>query len=403
MIPQLSTTDDGLRLAGASAEDLAISYDTPVFALMEERLDDNAAALAEAFDGWELYYAVKANPLTRVLRCVRNGGLGAEVMSGMELAAAAHAGFEGDGMIFNGPAKTDDELTAALDRSVRIHVDNLPEAERLVQLARDRGQTPRVAVRVHPDLPEEVEKEAYVTKASKLGVDPDLGIKVFDTLAGAADPDGLHIHVGTDQTTPMLHRAVAEFAAGYLDRLHDEGFDVRRVNLGGGLATRMDLEAPLEGFAEAMEEPLGDRDVDLELEPGRVLVGDAVACIARVVHVKSTWGKTWVMLDAGANALIPLRYTNFRVVTHRDPPVAPVDVGGPLCLPVDVVETNAEVQPEAGDAVAVLNAGAYTLTMEETFGQPRPAVCAIREGRHGLVRERGRPEDLWERDQEVIW
>lgn len=389
MIDRLRSEDDGLVLDGVPADELAEAYGTPVFCVLDDRLRDNADALLDAFDGWDLYYAVKANPLLHVLRTVREAGLGAEVMSAMELAFARRAGFEADELIFNGPAKSDDELRDALDAGVRIHLDNLPEAERVAELA-EPGT--RVAVRIHPDLPDEVERRAYISKKTKLGLDPDLGAKTYRVAddRGLA-PDGLHIHVGTDQADPTLHEAVAGFAAGYVDRLADDGVEIERVNLGGGLASRFDLDVDLTAFADAMEAPLDG--VDLELEPGRVLVGDAVACVTRVRRVKKTWGKTWVLVDAGANTLIPLRYTSYRTVSHRPEPDEPVDVGGPLCLPVDVVEDSAYVAPEVGDLVVVLNAGAYTLTMAETFGNPRPAVAAVRDGDHALVRRRETVDD----------
>lgn len=398
MIPELVTEESGLVLDGVPAADLAESYGTPVFALLESRLRANARALRDAFQGWGLSYAVKANPVGRVLRVLRDEGMGAEVMSAMEWDFAARAGYGPDEVLFNGPAKTDAELRRVLTDGARLHVDHLPEAERLQELAGELDAEPRVAVRIHPDLPEEVERRAYVTKASKLGVDPDLGQKVFQTLQGPAVADGLHIHVGTDQRDAILHGAVAEFAAGYVDRLSEAGVDVDRVNLGGGLAARMDLDEDLAAFRDAMVGPfeeagLADR-VAFEAEPGRVVIGDAVACIARVLAVKKTWGKTWVLLDAGANALIPLRYTRYRTVSHRPAPDAPVDVGGPLCLPVDVVETSAHIAPEPGDVVCVLNAGAYTLSMAETFGRPRPPVCTVRDGDHGLVR-RGETAEDW--------
>lgn len=399
MIEQVRAAADGLVLDGVPADELAEAYGTPVFAVLDERLEANVEALRSAFDGWGIYYAVKANPLQHVLRVIREAGLGAEVMSAMERAFVDRAGFAPERVIFNGPAKSDDEIRDALDAGIRIHLDNLPEAERVAELA-EPGTS--VAVRIHPDLPDEIEKRAYISKKTKLGLDPDLGAKTYRVAAERGlDPDGLHIHVGTDQSDPLLHEAVAGFAAGYLDRLADDGIAVGRVNLGGGLASRIDLDADLDAFAGAMTEPLGG--VDLELEPGRVLVGDAVACVTRVRRVKKTWGKTWVLVDAGANTLIPLRYTSYRTVSHRAEPDEPVDVGGPLCLPVDVVEGSAYVAPEVGDLVVVLNAGAYTLTMAETFGQPRPAVAAVRDGDHARVRRRETVEDHLSFEEETPW
>lgn len=406
-IPEVEVADDGLVLDGVPAADLADAYGTPVFCLLESRLSANADALVGAFAGWDLFYAVKANPHRRVLAVLRGHGLGAEVMSAMELAFAEAAGFAGGEVLFNGPAKSDAELARALKAGARLHVDHLPEAERLKALAGEQGIEPRVAVRVHPELPDDVARRAYVTKASKLGVDPDLGVKVFRTLQGPAVADGLHVHVGTDQRDPTLHGAVADFAAGYVGRLADEGIPVSRVNLGGGIAARMDLDVDLAAFRAAMEAPFDAAgllgEVRLELEPGRVAVADAVACIARVVAVKKTWGKTWVLLDAGASTLIPLRYTDYRTVSHRPAPPAPVDVGGPLCLPVDVVETAAPIAPEVGDLVAVLNAGAYTLTMAETFGTPRPPVCAVRGGDHARIRRAETVEGWMELEEDVPW
>ncbi|MHA2357485.1 MAG: hypothetical protein ACXABK_01780, partial [Candidatus Heimdallarchaeaceae archaeon] len=232
----------------------------------------------------------------------------------------------------------------------------------------------------------ETEKKLLIKKNSKLGIDFNRGVKLFQFAEESNNlaPNGVHVHVGTNLTSHKFYEELLIFLNQYIKEIESKlETTISEINLGGGLASRATIEAS--GFdLVKLGKQVSDNIDDIEnktiiFEPGRFLVEDSIIAISKVLRTKKSWGRKWAFTDIGANSLIPMRYSQYRVIpTKNKGKDQYCRIGGPLCLPVDVI-TNESVdfRIEEEDFLVVLNCGAYTISMSEQFGYPRPATYEL--------------------------
>jgi len=391
--PYLSYKKDELYIENHLAEDLIKNVETPFFLFLPERFKDNIKQLQKSLEknlpNFFISYAMKANYLGRILEYTAKSGIGCEAMSLFELKLAEKAGFEWKKVIFNGPAKTVKELTYAITNGIRfLNVDSLNELELVNKLAEKNQIKQPITVRIHPELSEETEKRLLIRKNSKLGIDFSRGVKLYKYARDSNNltPTGVHVHLGTNLTSLEFYKELLIFLNQYIKEIESKlEINISEVNLGGGLASRAIIEDS--GFdLIKLGEQISNYVDDIEnktiiFEPGRFLVEDSIIALTKVLRTKKSWGRKWAFTDIGANSLIPMRYSQYKVIPTKDKGKDQYcRIGGPLCLPVDVI-TNESVdfQIEEEDFLAVLNCGAYTISMSEQFGYPRPATYELNE------------------------
>jgi diaminopimelate decarboxylase len=419
--PRGSALDDRgrLQLGGCDALDLAAEHGTPAYVVAEDDLRGQARAYREAFErrapGAHVSFASKAFPCTAVLRVLEEEGLGCDVASGGELALALNAGFPGDRIHLHGNAKSEAELTAAVEHGVRqVVLDNAGDLERLARIAEERGVVQAVGIRVTPDVRGETHDGISTGQAdSKFGLGLDETRATIDRLAGLGSLrlDALHFHVGSQLLElDVFRRAVAAIAP-----LAD---GIPEVNLGGGLgvAYTADQVAQLPSVddyvrvkVDAVRELIGDR-VRVADEPGRSLVGRSGVTLYRVETVKRNVS-TWVGVDGGmADNLRPMlygaryevqvvdRFVGTPAATAPEPTAC--RVVGKHCESSDVLVRDALLDdPRPGDVLVTPVTGAYGYAMSNTYnGVPRPPVVFVQGGRSRVVVRRERVEELWARD-----
>lgn len=400
------------RLAGLTADELADRFGTPVFLYDLDVIDRQVRTLRDALPPRaELAYAVKANPALAIVAHLGRLGLGADVASGGELAAALRAGIGPDRIVMTGPGKRDEELAAAVAAGIRaITVESPGELARLESLARETGRRQAVMLRaaVAHDAPAERVRLVGDGGAGKFGMDAaDLR-----TAASVADRSphlellGLHAFGASnvlDARVLLDHVMATGRVARELAIV--TGAPVQIVDVGGGLGIPyQDEDEPLDlatfraGLAEIVDQWAADpllADARLLLEPGRFLVGPAGAYLARVVDRKSIDGMEVAILDGGVHHVLrpALVRTEHRVrplgpMTGR--PV-PMTIAGPLCSGLDILASGAVMAPPSvGDVVAVLDVGAYGFTesMPYFLSHPIPAEVIARNGQAECIRPR---------------
>jgi diaminopimelate decarboxylase len=388
--------------------DAAERFGTPLYLY-------SGAALAAAYDAYDrafgelphrVCYALKANANAALLRILARRGAGADIVSGGELRAALRAGFPPGRIVFSGVGKTEQEIALGLEAGVgEFNAESEDEILRLSALAATRDRPARVTLRVNPDI--DARTHPYIStglRENKFGVDI---AEAAELLARARRLPGIRVvgvqcHIGSQLTDlEPLAEAAAELAA-LSRRLLAQGFALETIDLGGGLG--VDYEGrggPDAGALAARVLPaLRGLPLTLLLEPGRSLVAGAGILIARVIRIKRSAGKRFVIVDAGMNDLLrPALYDAF----HRIEPVVetgrarqPVDVVGPVCESGDFLARGRELPDvEAGELLAVRDAGAYGFVMASNYNlRPRPAEAIVEDGRLRLVRRRERFEDL---------
>jgi diaminopimelate decarboxylase len=315
--------------------------------------------------------------------------LGVEVMSGFEYALARRIGFAPHQVIVNGPAKRPEFLElAARDGVSLINVESLSEIAFLDGLARRLLKPIRVGVRINL-LPSRHLRGPFAPPGSKFGFDVPTGEAAAAVKRVARSRSlslqAVHCHSYTRQYSPDAHRAHVALAVRFVRLVEAKlGIRIPTLDLGGGFGSRSLIEArgyTLKAFMSRMLEPVaglaGERQI--LMEPGRYLVNDAAVCLTRVLSSKSNGGRRWVLVDAGRNLLPPRKNAEYAVVPCEvRPGRRRYHVGDFLCMPSEPVPLSfLSGLVETGDLLGVLNAGAYTFSMAQRFGEPIPSAILV--------------------------
>lgn len=325
-------------------------------------------------------FAVKANSNLAVLRHFARLGAGADVVSEGELRRALAAGVPPGRIIFSGVGKTADEMRAALAAGIhQINVESVPELRRLSEIASAEAAIARIGIRVNPDVDARTHaKIATGRKENKFGIELDEAVAAYrlaDELPGI-EPVGLAVHIGSQLTELDPYRHAFERVAELVLELRGLGLAVSRIDLGGGIGVRYHAERQLEltSYAKLVRENFGSLGLKLAFEPGRVLCASAGLLVARVLYVKESSTRRFVIVDAAMNDLIrPALYDAWHdIVPARLPgsgaSLAPADVVGPVCETGDTFAVDRELPPfSEGDLLAFTAAGAYGAVMSTTY------------------------------------
>ena len=386
----LEYRNDLLHLDGHSLAELARAVPTPFYAYGLPTLRERARAFQEAFPGALIAFALKANRHPVVLHTLARMGLAADVVSLGEWDAAIAAGFPPERLVVNGNAKEQALLERAVAAGAHsINLDALEEIPRLVAAARSTGRTARVALRINPGLDVRTHPHLRVASAgSQFGLPPEQVLEAARRVQDAPELElvGIHLHPGSQLLEEQDWQAVAGAARSWVLRLREGGFPVHVVNWGGGLGityTEAPDPTPFD-LARVYAAAVADLDVAQVLEPGRWIVARAGVLVTRVVQAKEAWGRRFVAVDAGMNAL--LRPVLFGPV-HRVWPVVrsaseevPTTVVGPNCNSGDVLSPDALLPRDlkSGDLLAVLDVGAYGAVMANGYNaRPLPREVVV--------------------------
>ena len=411
-----------LRCEDVDLSAIADAVGTPVFVYSAGEIRAQYDTLHEALRPapHRIHYSVKANSNLAILALLRGLGAGVDIVSGGELYRAATAGFTGADIVFSGVGKTDAELLEALDAKVKlVNVESDGELRRLSALAARRGVRAPVALRINPEVSVETPHRYTRTggRGDKFGIPYDLALEVGQLalqLPGVA-LQGLDMHIGSQIQDITPYRSGVQRLLDLALELRAHGAaELRYLDVGGGLAVTYDAEAGanVQTFAAAMIGAAAESGLELIVEPGRYLVGNAGALITRVLDRKHSGGKSYVVVDAGMNDLLrPSHYHAFHRIEAVDPrgDSEVADVVGPVCESGDFLALDRKIDATVpGDLMAVRSAGAYGYSMASNYNsRPRAAevlvdgdrfaVISVRESYADLIRqERLVPE--WRQD-----
>lgn len=351
---------------------IAEEVGTPVYIYSAATLRRHAQVFRSPFPkGTVTAFSVKALSNIAVLSLLRQQGFGADVVSGGELQRALRAGIAPDQIVFSGVGKTTDELAAALSAGIlQFNVESVAELRMLSDVAVAQGKTAPVALRINPDVDAETHPGISTGKADdKFGIPWDRAFEAYAQVRAlpGLDPSGLDLHIGSQITSLTPFEKAAARAKELVLALRQEGYGIKRLDLGGGLGVPYkDGEIPPlpSAYAEKMVEVIGDLDVQLILEPGRVIAGNAGVLLSQVILTKHQTTKDFVVIDAGMNDLIrPALYgATHRLMaeTQKEGTAADYTLVGPICESTDRFEEGAQlIDPQAGDLLAFRTAGAY--------------------------------------------
>lgn len=420
MMPPLKTfgvhradTDGALMMEEVRLTDIAQRFGTPCFVYSTaaltsayQRLD---AALKAARKGrpYLICYAVKANSNLAVLALFAKLGAGFDIVSGGELMRVLKAGGDARKVVFSGLGKTAAEMKLALEANIKcFNVESESELERLDGVAAHLGMKAHISVRVNPDV--DAKTHPYIStglKNNKFGIAIDRAPDVYRRAAALSHIRvvGVDCHIGSQLTDDAPLREAMGRIVALADALANEGVTLQHICPGGGIGITYKDEAAIDlnKYAQALEASLGNRNVELLLEPGRVLVGNAGVLLSQVEYVKPTDSKNFLVVDAAMNDLIrPSLYQAHHEVVMAGKPRTDTaeriyDVVGPVCESADVLAHARALAAREGDVVAILSAGAYGFVMSSNYNsRPRAAEVMVDGSSAALVRERETFDDL---------
>jgi diaminopimelate decarboxylase len=380
-------------------EDVAGAVGTPFYAYDADLFRERIARFRAAFDDPpDVCYALKANDALALVAIAAAEGLGADIVSGGELAKALRVGIPPEHIVFSGVGKTRAEISAALEAGVRtLNVESLGELDAIAEEATALGVVAPVSVRLNPDV--EAGTHSYIatgSAASKFGVGLEDARAAYERAKAhaALEPVGMSFHVGSQLLDTGPVHAAAEKAAGLWRELTAAGVRLRDLDAGGGLGIAYDggEEADLDAYAGELSSLARDLGARLVLEPGRWLVGPVGTFVTRVLYVKDAPGRRIAVCDGGMNDLIrPALYGAIHPIdvlgAEREP--GTVDVVGPVCESGDFFALGAELPlPEPGDLLAVGQAGAYCRVMSSAYNaRPLCAEVLLEDGAYRVIRE----------------
>jgi diaminopimelate decarboxylase len=382
-------------------EDVAEAVGTPFYAYDADLFRERIARFRGAFGAEtpDVCYALKANDALALVAVSAGEGLGADIVSGGELAKALRAGVPAARIVFSGVGKTRAEIGAALQVGVRtLNVESLGELDAVAEEAASLGVVAPVSVRLNPDV--EADTHAYVatgSAASKFGLGLADARVAYERAAShpALEPVGISFHVGSQllDTGPVL--AAGERAAELWRELDPAGIRLRDLDVGGGLGIAYDggEDADVATYAAALSALADGLGARLVLEPGRWLVGPVGTFVTRVLYVKDAPGRRIAVCDGGMNDLIrPALYGArhpIRLLGPAERERGMVDVVGPVCESGDFFALGAELAlPEPGDLLAIGQAGAYCRVMSSAYNARPLCMEVLREnGAYRVIRE----------------
>jgi diaminopimelate decarboxylase len=391
-----------------SIADIAKEVKTPFYLYSYETLKRHFRAFDDAFKEIKhlTCFSMKSNSNGAILRLFANEGGGTDIVSGGELYRAVNAGVDPGKIVYSGVGKTVEEMEYAISSDILMfNCESGQELIALNEVAKRLNRKARISIRVNPDV--DPQTHPYIStglKENKFGIDIRKSLEEYKVAAGL---DGLVVtgvscHIGSQLTrvTPFVDSV--RKVMGLINELRDAGINIRYLDIGGGLGITYDEEKPpLPGdYASAIREAIGDTDLTLILEPGRVLVGNACILVAKVLYTKSSGDKNFIIVDAAMNDLMrPSLYGSFhgvQAVKTSGREKIKADIVGPICESGDFLAKDREIESLAqDDLLAVMSAGAYGYSMSSNYNsRPRVAEVMAKGNRFEIIRKRETYEDL---------
>ena len=401
--------------------EIAAAVGTPFYLYSAATLIRHLRLFNEALEGLDhlVCFAMKANSNLAVLKLMGDHGAGMDVVSAGEYLKARAAGIPGERIVFSGVGKTREEMRIALEGGIRqFNVESEPEMEALNEVALSLGKVAPVAFRVNPDVDPRTHAKIATGKAeNKFGIPISRAAEVYARAARLPGLEvvGIDVHIGSQLTDlepfELAYGRVAELAR----RLRAEGHDIRRLDLGGGLGIpyeRANSAPPLPvEYGEVIRRTVGDLGCEIEIEPGRLIAGNAGIMVSRVIYVKSGEDREFLILDSGMNDLVrPAMYeAHHDIIPVAEPAPgaerAVYDVVGPICETGDTFARRREMPAmAAGDLVAFRSAGAYGAVMASEYNS-RPLIpeVMVRGDQFAVIRRRPSFDEMINRDTIPPW
>ena len=409
--PHIAYRDGELCVEQCSLSQLVGEFGSPLYVYSRSAILQALSGYQEALKGRDhlICYAMKANSNLAVLQTIAEQGCGFDIVSLGELERVLAAGGSASKVLFSGVGKTRHEMKRALQLGVLcFNVESDAELEVLSEVATQIGITARVSLRINPDV--DAKTHPYIStglKANKFGIAHELALAAYRRAAAlpGIEINGIDCHIGSQITEIGPYLDALDRLLDLVDRLEAEGIPIHHLDLGGGLGITYSNETPpaAADLVTALLQRIdarGHAQRKILFEPGRSLVGNAGVLVSEVLYLKPGDQKSFCVVDAAMNDLMrPAMYgawMDIRACKPRAGPGVNYDVVGPICESGDWLGRDRVLNVAAGDHIAVLSAGAYSMSMASNYNsRGRAAEVMVSGAQAWLIREREHASDLF--------
>lgn len=402
--------------------DIAREYGTPTYVYSASEIRKQYNILKDAFQRILpadrqplLCYACKANTSIGILKLLQTLGSGLEIVSEGELARGVAAGFSGDKIISTSFGKTKGEIEACLKAGIRqFNIESVPELGHVNDIAGKMGKVADVVFRLNPNISGGGHhKISTGRKRDKFGLSAE---RILDIYAKAEElphvnPVGLAIHIGSQVFQVERFEPGFQALAKVVHDLRERGHTVTRLDIGGGFPiVYKDEELPdFDNYAQWVHDIIVPLDTEIQMEPGRYMVGNAGVLLCDTLYIKETQDRDFLVLDAGMNDLIrPTLYEAYHgisAVENRERATKTYDVVGPICESGDIFAEGREIaEIKEGEFVAIHSAGAYGFSMASNYNsRPFPAEVMVDGDKVTVIRKRQTIDDIMKGETIPEW
>lgn len=407
-------SDRTLHVENIPIENIVAQYGSPCYIYSQAILFKQWNAFRQLLQKpQQICYAVKANSNLAILACLAKWGAGFDIVSGGELARVIEAGGDPQKTVFSGVGKTREEIHTALQKNIAcFNVESQAELFRIEAIAKNLHQPATIALRINPNI--DAKTHPYITtglKETKFGMSHNDALQLYRRAAQSKHIkiQGISCHLGSQLTTLDPFLQALDLLLKLAEQLEKENILLKTINLGGGLGVAYQSEkVPTpHAYCQQILAVLEKRNTQLNLilEPGRVITAQAGILVTHIEYLKSNTDKNFAIVDAGMNDLIrPALYHAYQnilpVVQRLELPEKNYDIVGPVCENGDFVAKNRSLRLQAGDYLALMDSGAYGFSMSSNYNsRPRPSEIMVDNDQFHLIRSRENLEQLWQNEK----
>jgi diaminopimelate decarboxylase len=397
-----------LFVEDVSLRTIAEDFGTPCYIYSAARIKQNWQNFASAFHGMphRICYAVKANSNIAILHLLASWGAYFDIVSSGELQRVIQAGGDPKHIIFSGVGKQLSEIELAIEHGIFcFNVESEAELERLDLLCAQTKKSVNIALRMNPNI--DAETHAYIStgrKENKFGIEKNAIIPIAEKLKNNPHLTfiGIACHLGSQITHLKPYILAIESLIDMYQQLKNIGITMQFLNAGGGFGIVYHQESPpsIQDYADVFKKNLAALPLEIIVEPGRAIVGDAGILLTRVEYLKHQAYKNFAIVDAGMNDLLrPALYhawQNILPVVDRQDQQQMYDIAGPVCESADILGQDRHLHLIPGDLLAIENAGAYGFSMSSNYNSRcRPPEILVEGNKTHLIRQRETFQDLF--------
>ena len=405
-----SFKNKALYAESVAVTDLMVEYGSPLYIYSRSQIASNWQQFNQAFGDHPhlICYAVKANSNLGVLNVLAKLGSGFDIVSIGELERVIAAGGKPGRCVFSGVSKTETEIQRALELGIYcFNVESAAELDRVESVAKLMSTKAPISIRVNPDV--DANTHPYIAtglKENKFGVSIDRALTLYKKaeLSKHLDVFGLDYHIGSQITEVSPFIEALEKALELISQLKAEGIKMSHIDIGGGVGIAYNEEKTIniEKYVQSVLDKVGDLEVILE--PGRAIVGNAGIFVTQVEYLKQSGVKSFAIIDGAMNDLQrPSLYGSYHqaiAVEDNSKGIKDTwDLVGPICETGDFLAKDRELTLEQGDYIALMSAGAYGFVLSSNYNsRPRVAEVMVSGSSHALVRKRETVGSLFENE-----